>query len=269
MNVLVAINGSLISENAAKYALNYAKSIKASVFFLHIKNKKDSLEAVERGLSELRKYARKLRVKTGAIVESGELTQIIRPLIKEKLIQTIFCSTRASKRFFERSFSELLTKSHLGVDIAIVKIPVINNLYELTKIGMHARDGKLDPAVFTMAVGLAKSLDTDLVINSELRVNKSKLIKMSAAKKRNFIKRSDRRLEPYFKLAVMLRRLLTVHHTFNYDDRFLKEYLISRNIGLLVLAESEIPLISLSAKNPIEELFHQTPTDCIFISGKR
>jgi len=40
MNILVAINGSLISENAAKYALNYAKSIKSGAIFLHVIKKR-------------------------------------------------------------------------------------------------------------------------------------------------------------------------------------------------------------------------------------
>lgn len=264
---MAAVNGSLISENAAKYALNYAKAIKSRVILLHVKNEKDSIEAVDRELAELKQYARQLRVKTQPVIETGNAVSIIRAFIKENRIRTIFCSTRASKRFFERSFSELLTKSRLGVKIAIVKIPVINNLYELSKIGMYAREEKLDPEVFAMASGLSKSLKTDLVANIELKVNSNNMAKMTVAKKRDFIKQSDLKLDAYFKLATMLRTPFTIHHTFNDDNRFLKEYLISRNIGLLILAETVMPLMSLSAQNPIEKLFKQTPTDCIFISG--
>ncbi len=264
MKIGAAINGSLISERSARYALLHAKAMNAALVLLFNHNTKDSFDKVRDSVERLRKRASEDAVQCSFVESKADSEYFINHSIEEQQLDIIYCSTRAEKSFFEYSFSERLVNSAPSCDVAVVKVVGMQSLSELGRIGLYARNQKLRIDLFNMATSLCKSLDAKLVMTTNIEERKKKLLDLPFRSQRRKLWNADRNLQAYLDLANLIGIKSTIYHLFEEDVKEEQlSYVLSRDIDLLIFEAYKWPFVPLSLKNPAEELFKRIPVDCI------
>lgn len=78
MKVIAAINGSVISESMALYALKYAEIQNLSLVLLHVRNSKDPMERVESSVRRLSEQLLRMGLNTDiAVARIVKMTPIL------------------------------------------------------------------------------------------------------------------------------------------------------------------------------------------------
>ena len=90
MKVIAAINGTIISENSALYALHYAKELEFTLVLLHVKNRKDSIEDVHKSFLRIEKAAQSINVEIEKVILEGSIGKSIKSYISETHVDTLF-----------------------------------------------------------------------------------------------------------------------------------------------------------------------------------
>lgn len=263
MKIGAAINGSLISERSARYALLHASAMNAALVLLFNQNAKDEQAKVRDSVERLRKKASEHGVQC-SFVESNEASDhFINHVIEEQQLNIIYCSTRAEKSFFEYSFSERLVNSSPNCDVAVVKVAGMQSLSDLGRIGLYARNQKLRIDLFNAASSLCKSLDAKLVVTTNIEERKKKLLDLPFRSQKRKLWNADRNLQAFLDLANLIGIKSTIYHLFEEDVKEEQlSYVLSRDIDLLLFEAYKWPFVPLSLKNPAEELFKRIPVDC-------
>lgn len=264
MKIAAALNGNMISEKSAEYALLHAHETKGSLLLFFSQNSNDSLQKVDESSNRLIALAKTMNVPCNFISSKETIDTFVTKLVPEHQIDLIYCSTRAEKSFFEYSFSERLVNSKPNCAIAVVKVASMHSIGQLEKIGLYARNQKLKTELFNLSAAFCKSLSSKLVITTNLEEKKEKLMALPFNKKRRKLNLLDKNLKPYIELANLMDLKSTIYRLFKED---IKEeqlvYVLSRNIDMLIFEAYKWPFIPLSIKNPAEELFKQIPINCI------
>lgn len=273
MNVAAALNGQLISEQAARYAIQHAASLKASCILLHLVNTKDKIQRVRQSFEELKVDAKRLGVPL--ILEEGhyDLESFLRKAIDKYRIDVLFCSTRAQKRFYEASFSEEVLRYKLGVKLAIVRIASGMAIQELNAVATYAPDQELQVSVFNLAASFSSLHKAKLIIATDIPASEKKLSQFEFSKRRKLVRKADQNLTPFIKLSRLLGIRCRVKHVLrDHLSRDLMPYLISRRIKLLILEKNQLARwwkfmdkLPFSSQNEIESLFHNVPINCILL----
>lgn len=264
MNIAAAINGNLISEKCAEYALFHAKAIGAELVVFFIKNKKDAVEDVNRSYHKIEALAKSNGVDCRFKLFDESLKNSIDQLIETDHVGLIYCSTRAEKSFFEFSFSERIVQSKPNCDVAVVKITNLKTLSTNGTIGLYARNQSLSTEVYTLAAAIGKNLGASLGIFTNINKKKQALLDLPFTKQQQQLRQLDINILPYTQLSKLIGIECEISRI--YEDDLKGDhlaYLISRYIDVLVLEAYKWPMIPLSIKNPTEELFKQTPVNCI------
>ena len=125
--VLAAINEHLNSEIAARYALRFAKSSGARIYFCAIAEQGLSgkaFQTAEEALRRLSEQAHELGVSADCVIETGEPVARIRTIVAAEGIDLVFASTRredVQKRFYARTTARQLSLS-LPSSVALVRV---------------------------------------------------------------------------------------------------------------------------------------------------
>jgi K+-sensing histidine kinase KdpD len=159
MKVLVAINGSVISESMALYALRYAKQLGYALELFHLSNAKDDLKSVEKTFAHIQTLAKAQDVEFQALLFSSSLENELCEYVKKESVDIIFCSTRREKKLFEDSFSHKLLKLAMDVDLAIVRIVKLVDISTLSSMMLPIKQERLSVRKFTFFATLASSYE--------------------------------------------------------------------------------------------------------------
>lgn len=149
MKVIAAINGSVISESMALYALKYAEIQNLSLVLLHVRNSKDPMERVESSVRRLSELAASKNVKTDFILLSPPLKRTLGLYLSTVHADILFCATRKENPFLRSSFSEQLLRMGLNTDIAVARIVKMTPILDLQKIALSIIEDRLSVKKFT------------------------------------------------------------------------------------------------------------------------
>lgn len=147
MKVIAFINGSLISETTAIYALKYAKQINAALTLIHIEGS-DSLEDVSLSVENLELLADELKVQQEYV--SFASMHELKEFVTSHVVDMLFCSTRHNRGILDRSFIDALVAQHFKIDLAVLKIVKMANAKTLDSIIMPIRASRLSVKKFTL-----------------------------------------------------------------------------------------------------------------------
>ncbi len=265
MKVAAFINGSMIAENTALYALHYAKELGYELELVHIENEKDNLKDVKISFSNIKVLALQEGVAFSEEILSGDEKKVIKEYVQASYVDTIFCSTRKRKRFFSDTFSEKITKMDLNVDIAIARIAKLNYSSELRSIILPINQAHLSVKKFTFFTTMAKAHKADAEIYSITTMSKNTLASIGISKIKNKLEDINFRLRHYMKLSRIMDLRLKIKHDFTLNE---KDQIISRT------EKSEHELIIIGARRfsfaeaiflrkPIESILKETRTNTI------
>lgn len=269
MKVAVAINGSLIAEGAAIYAMQYASQLDSRLEVFHIQNPGDQIELVEASISRLRSMAIEKDIHLEVTSIEGEPVSELLRLTKVRHIDTLFCSTRAKKQFiFENSVADSLSRIRKrACHLAVVKIKKINSVYNCQKVGLFGRKGPPDIVQFNLGIGLTRSYNAGLVLGNSLNITQKKWENLAIHNKKNLLRKSDRNFKPYCNICQMMGTPFQIAHMLGeWNHKEIHDYLLSRKINLMILSVTHLPFFTSQLfKNKSENIFHQSPINCLIL----
>lgn len=265
MKVIAAINGSIAAESMAFYALKYAQIQNLTFVLLHVKNKKDNLDDVEASIRRITTFADTLDVKTEAVLLQGAAKESVRNFLSNIYVDTIFCSTRKRKNFILHSFSELLTKMKLNVDIAVVRIVNISDIMDVDNITLSIKEDRLSVKKFTFFAVLASAYRADGKIYSVSSMTRHELSKVDMYKARERLSFINHNLKHYTKLANLMTFTLHIKHDFTTDEaESILTHIAKSDTKLLVIGAKRLSMTSFFKREiPIERLMRDASINTI------
>jgi len=270
MKVVAAINGKIIAEGAALYALKYAKLNGFTLVLLHIKNNSDDFDEVQKSMQNIEEIALEYGIQIEKEILEGDEVDVLSRYVKATSVDMFFCSTRARKRFFSKSFSEHLIKESLPVDIAVVRIVHVNSALNTSSIIMPIKDARLSVHKFTFLTEMAKANDAKCMVLSISVLSKNRLSKLTINKTKQMLKKIDENLSHYFKIARMLGIAFKIKHAAcESESKTLLSYLGSGEYQLMIIGGQRLSFFSrLLGEKPIESIFRETSINAIAYYSK-
>ncbi len=265
MKVIAAINGSIAAESMVFYALKYAQVQNLTLVLLHIKNKKDDLDDVETSIKRISTFAESQDVKIETLLLEGSPKKEIKKLLSSIYVDTIFCSTRKRKSFIANSFSELLIKMKLYVDIAVVRIVDINNVIDISNMTLSIKEDKLSVKKFTFFATLASAYKADGEIYSVSTMSRQELSRVNMNKARERLGIINYNLKHYIKLAGLMALNIYIKHDFTNDEtNNILTHIAKSNSKLIVIGAKRLSTTSfLKREMPIEKLMREASVNTI------
>jgi nucleotide-binding universal stress UspA family protein len=265
MKVIAAMNGLVSSDVAALYALRYAALYDHTLCLLHVLNPSDRREEVELSMTEAEEAASHYGVKTERVFLTGEPTQAIREYLAATRTDTLFCSTRMRRRFFQDSLSEKLSRLSLPANLAVVRVAHVNAVFVTENILLPIRENRLSAQKFAFFSSLAKAFGAATEIYSIHPTSRRKLATMDTHTARMLFQRINTRLSHYVNTMRLLDIPLTIKHalTGREIDQIL-HHLARHDFQLMIIGGRRGSLLSGFLKeNPMERLFWHTPVNTI------
>lgn len=265
MKVLVAINGSIISESMALYALRYAKQLGYALELFHISNTKDDLLSVEKTFAHIQTLAKAQDVEFQTLLFDSPLNQELQVYVEKENVDIIFCSTRREESLFENSFSQELVKLDLDVDLAIVRIVKLVDISALSSIMLSIRKERLSVRKFTFFASLASAYEAQGQIYSVTPLSKSKFARLDMHKTRQKLHAINHQLRHYLKLSTFMPFELIIKHHFSDNEVHSILYNVVKSESDLVVVGAKrllkTPLFF--GQRPLEKLMEETSVNVI------
>lgn len=264
MKIAAAINGNMISEKTAEYALFHCSAMKGSLTLFFVQNGRDELNKVQASADRLQSLADKMEISCQFEISKNSVRNFVKQLVSEQKVDLIYCSTRAKKQYFEHSFSEQLVKLKPNCSLAVVKVVSMGSIANVDKVGVYARNQKLKTELFSLSAALSKSLDSKLFLTTNLKEKRQNLLNISSYQQQRKLNLIDQNLKPFLQLCKLIGIRSTIYHL--YEDDVNEEhlaYVLSRNIDLLIFEAYSLPFIPLRLNNPAEALFKLIPINCV------
>jgi len=265
MKVIVAINGSITAESMAFYAIKYAQVEKYTIVLLHIENFKDNIDDVKASVNRISTLALAQKVAIEYIILKGQIKSVIKTFLSNNNTDIIFCSTRKNKSFITNSFSELLIKMNLGVDIAIARIVKISNIIDINTIMLSIKEDKLSVKKFTFFSTIASAYKADAEIYSVSNMSKWKFSKVDIHQARQKLGTINYNLRHYTKLANFMPFKMRIKHDFTSTGiESLLTRIVKSNTQLVVIGARRLSVKSFFKKEiPIEKLMREASVNII------
>ncbi len=265
MKVVAALNGSITSESMAFYALKYAEAQNFTLVLFHVKNKKDNLEDVESSIKRLLTLAAPENINTEIVILDHFSKSNILNFLTNNNIDTIFCSTRKHKKFIKNSFSELIIKMNLNIDIAVIRIVHINNIMDSGNIFLSIKEDRLSAKKFAFFSTLASAYKTSGEIYSITKISKFRLSKIGIHETRERLGVIDYNLRHYKKLSNFMPYELRIKHDFTFNEtQSILSHVAKSDVGLLVIGAKRLSVKSFFSKElPIEKLMREASVNTI------
>lgn len=259
MKVVAAINGSITAQNMALYALKYAQVQNQTLVLLHIKNKKDNLDEIESSMQRIDNIAISLNVPLERVILSGSYKRVIKRFLSTNFVDIIFCSTRKHNSFITNSFSEVLIKMNLNVDIAVVRIVNMSNIMDLDSLMLSIKEDKLSVKKFTFFTTLASAYRAKAEIYSVSSMSRIELSRVDMHEARDRLSLINYNLRHYLKLANIMKLPLYIKHNFtNSEAKSILTHIAKSNIQLVVIGGKRLSVTSFFKKEmPIEILMRE------------
>lgn len=266
MIVIAALNGSLTSEATAYYALHYSRIHGFGVHLLHVHNVADDREAVNRSIKALETEARNLGVETERVFLEGRPVTALRGYIDKLPVDTVFCSTRATRRLFQGSFSEKLVRMDLKCDVAVARIVNIETARNHNALLLAIKDARLDVRKFTFFAGLAKAYEAPSEIYSVKVMPRRSLALLGRGSMKKILRKIDNQLAHYKKLSLLtgIDDFRLKHAITTSEDSRIIHHVLAAGHDLILIGGYRLTMVStLGGERPIERLMRQTPVNLI------
>lgn len=265
MKVIAAMNGLVSSDVAALYALRYAAFFDYTLCLLHVLNPSDRREEVELSMSIAEEAAVHSKVKTERVFLTGEPVEAIREYLAATRTDTLFCSTRMHRRFFQDSLSEKLSRLSLPANLAVVRVAHVNAVFVTENILLPIREDRLSVQKFAFFSSLAKVFGAATEIYSIHPTGRRRLAAMDIHAARILFQKINTRLSHYTNILKLLDIPLTIKHalTGREIDQIL-HHLARHDFQLMIIGGRRLSQFSgLFRENPMERLFWHTPVNTI------
>jgi nucleotide-binding universal stress UspA family protein len=265
MKVLAAMNGLVSSDVAALYALRYAALFDYTLCLLHVLNPADNREEVEMSMATAEEAAVHFAVKTERVFLTGEPAAAIRRYLAENKTDTLFCSTRMHRRFFQNSLSEKLSRLSLPANLAVVRVAHVNAVFVTENILLPIREERLSAQKFAFFSSLAKAFGAATEIYSIHPTGRRRLAAMDTHTARMLFQKINTRLSHYVNTMKLLDIPLTIKHalTGREVDQIL-HHVARHDFQLMIIGGRRLsPLSGVFRENPMERLFRHTPVNTI------
>ncbi|MBU0632214.1 hypothetical protein KKA17_06195 [bacterium] len=251
MRVISLINGSIISETTAIYALNYAKRLDAILDLVYIKGT-DSLSDVRKSVEELNILSSSCDLESEFLI--FENFQEFTVYVKEKDIDVIFCSTRQNHSIFDKSFTQILIRANLAVDLAVVKVVKLSMQNSIEKIILPVRNSKLSVKKFSFFTTFALTYNAKAEVYSIDKVSKNKMATMNIQKEKTRLKEIIFNFRHYLRLSKLLDFKFSIKHDYamTEGDR-VKAHIANHGYDLAIVGGHHQ-----------ESFFYQHPIDILF-----
>ena len=265
MKVIAALNGLVSSDVAALYALRYAALFDYTLCLLHVLNPADRRAEVEMSMAEAEAAAALYGVKTERVFLTGKPAEAIRKYLAAARTDTLFCSTRTHRRFFEDSLSEKLSRLSLPANLAVVRVAHVNAVFVTENILLPIREDRLSAAKFAFFSSLAKAFGAATEIYSIHPTSRRRLAAMDTHTTKMLFQKINTRLSHYANTMKLLDIPLTIKHalTGREIDQIL-HHAARHDFQLMIIGGRRFsPLSGLFRENPMERLFWHTPVNTI------
>jgi nucleotide-binding universal stress UspA family protein len=265
MKVIAALNGLVSSDVAALYALRYAALFDYTLCLLHVLNPSDRREEVELSMAIAEEAAIHYKVKTERVFLTGEPVLAIRKYLAETRTDTLFCSTRMHRRFFQDSLSEKLSRLSLPANLAVIRVAHVNAVFVTENILLPIREDRLSAQKFAFVSSLAKAFDAATEIYSIHPTGRRKLAAMDTHTARMLFQKINTRLSHYASTLKLLDIPFTIKHalTGREVDQIL-HHLARHDFQLMIIGGRRLsPFSGFFQENPMERLFWHTPVNTI------
>jgi len=265
MKVIAAMNGLVSSDVAALYALRYAALFDYTLCLLHVLNPSDRREEVELSMAEAEEAASHYGIKTERIFLTGEPADAIQKYLATAKTDTIFCSTRMHRRFFQDSLSEKLSRLSLHANLAVARIAHVNAVFVTENILLPIREDRLSAQKFAFFSSLAKAFGAATEIYSIHPTGRRRLAAINTHTARMLFQKINTRLSHYANTMKLLDIPLTIKHamTGREVDQIL-HHLARHDFQLMIIGGRRLCSFSgFFRENPMERLFWHTPVNTI------
>jgi hypothetical protein len=218
MKVLVAINGSVIAESMALYALHYAKELAYTLVLFHHTNSKDDKESVEKTFTHIQTLAKASDVECETLFLHCSLRDGLKEYVDKQSVDILFCSTRKEKILFADSFSQKLLDFDLDLDLAIVRIVKLVDVNSLQSMMLSIKQERLSVRKFTFFATLASAYKAQGRIYSITPLSKFQFARLDMHKTRQKLEAINHKLRHYLKLSSFMPFDLIIKHDFSDDE---------------------------------------------------
>ena len=265
MKIIAAINGTITAETMAFYALKYAQIQNKTLVLLHVENEKDNIEDVESSMDRLSTIAISHDVEVEKVILNGSIAKSMEDYISKAFVDIIFCSTRKENKFIIDSFSDILTKMNLGIDIAVARIVKISHIMDVKNMMLSIKDDKLSVKKFTFFATLASSYEADTEIYSVSNMSKSKLSNLDIHEAREKLGVINYNLRHYLNLSHLMPFSIHIKHNFaQKEEKSILSHIAKSNIDLVVIGAKRLSVSSFFSNDiPIETLMKEASINTI------
>lgn len=270
MKVVAAVNGMLTAEAAAMYALAYAKANGFSLVLFHVRNPSDAMSDVRHSIEGIREIAEAEGVEVEEeIYDLGGVGALV-GYIHANHIDTVFCSTRARRRFLSASFSDRLVKAAPKVDIAVVRVVHVNTAMRPESVILPIKETRLSVQKFTFFSTMLKAYEAEGTILSINTMGRRNLARFTIHRTKQFFKGLNRRLGHYTKLTDLMSLRVRLKHVLGESERHeLLNYLGSGEYDLMVIGGQRLSFFSkVLGERPIEQILRETSVNTIAYYAK-
>lgn len=265
MKVIAAINGTITAESMAFYALKYAKVQNLTLVLLHIENLKDDLKDVQSSMDRVTTIAMSSDVVSERVILNGSVKKAIKEYLSDIFVDIIFCSTRKHKNYITDSFSLLLTKIDIEVDIAVVRIVNMDYIMDVKNLLLSINSDSLSVKKFTFFATLASAYKADSEIYSVSSMSKLQLSRVDIHSARERLGVINYNLRHYLKLAKFMPFSLYIKHDFtNSEAQSILSHMVKSNTHLVVIGAKRLSVKSFFQREmPIEKLMDESSVNII------
>jgi len=261
MRVISLINGSLISETAALYALYYAKLLNFHITFIHIESK-DSLEEVNLSVNNLSLEAKFLGVENNFLVLK-KVSQL-KDFVKNKEVDIIFSSTRHNHSILDKSFVDKIISLKLKTDLAVLKIVKLGNI-KIDNIILPIRETRLSVKKFALATIFSLAYKSKLEIYSLDKLSTKKIANLTKEDRKRRLQEVLFDLKHYIKLLKLNNIHFSIKHDFSSSEGKKVTTHIAKNGYDLAIVGAHTDFIF---KHPIDVLFKNPMINTLYFIPK-
>lgn len=265
MKVVASLNGSITSESTAFYALKYAQAQNFTLVLFHVKNQKDDLENVQSSIKRLSTLAESENIQTETVILDEFSESEIKKFLTTNNTDTIFCSTRKHTKFIKDSFSEMLIKMNLNIDIAVVRIVHINNIMDTGNIFLSIKEDRLSAKKFAFFATLASAYKAKGEVYSITKISRFRFSMIDIHETRQMLASINYNLRHYKKLSNFMPFELYIKHDFSSDEtQSILSEVAKSDTQLLIIGAKRLSVGSFFSKElPIERLMHEASVNTI------
>ena len=244
---------------ATPLSLNY------TLVLLHVENPADSRDEVEASMATTEEAAEEYQAKTERIFLKGEPAPAIQAYLLETNADTLFCSSRMRKRFFDDSLSEKLTRLPLAADLAVVRVTHVDAAFRTENILLPLKEDRLSVKKFIFLSAVAKALGAGTEIYSISLAGNRRLADQDMGTTKALFQKINVRLAHYVKGFKLMDVPLRIKHALaeNEVDQIL-HHLAHQEFQLMIIGGRRLSVFSMLFKeNPLVRLFRYTPVNTI------